>query len=84
MWSIDVKFDPDNDDVVNLTATWTETVGEFSKSFRVSKATANVNDVLVLAIKERNEWQRKNALNASIAVQILTKINAVDPQGAKT
>jgi hypothetical protein len=42
-----------------------------------------VNAFVAAAISARNAWQNQNVARAAVEANVLTKINAADPQGVK-
>ena len=81
-WQIQVSLDADSADVGTVTATWTEKTGEiFTYSVRSNRSDAD--NQIARAIIARDEWQKKNTLNAQSAADLLTAMNAADPQGVK-
>lgn len=80
-WQVTIADDADTTGEKTATAIWTELGGKvFSYQVR-GKATAGaVTAFVAAAIAARNTWQTKNMAIAAAEANVLTKINAADPQ----
>ena len=81
MWAIQIANDPDTSGENTVTGTWTESDGRiFIFSVRGKKTDERINSGIADAIAARDAWQETNATIAAIELDILTKLNAADPQ----
>ncbi len=80
-WQIIMADDPDSTGEKTSTATWTETEGKaFIYAARGEATIEALNVFVAAAIAARNAWQAKNTAIAAVEANVLTKINAADPQ----
>ena len=82
-WKITVQFDPNQNDVGSVSATWTdpnEALGVFSYSKRIKGTLAGVNAFVAEAVAARDIWQTKQQANIAGAAFVLNKINTADPK----
>ena len=82
-WKITVQFDPDQNDVGSVSATWTDpnpALPAFTHSKRVKGTLAGVNAFVAEAVAARDAWQTKQQANITGAAFVLNKINAADPK----
>lgn len=79
-WAIIIADDPDTSGDKTATAIWTEGDKSFVYQARGRATTGAINSFVAAAIVARNAWQTKNTAIAAAEVNVLTKINAADPQ----
>ena len=80
-WTIQIKYDADQDDVGRISATWTDqTYGDFTVSDRIKSNQAGATAFINQAIDARDAWQVKQAAAAIGVTWVLGQINTADPK----